>query len=324
MRIAALGRTKILWNSIKKLSSEGHELALMATCRAAPEYDVNDEDFKQLAAELGATFLMTQSLNRPEVVEKVRNAGADIAVSVNWINIIGPELCGAFRHGILNAHAGDLPRYRGNAPVAWAILQGESKIGLTVHRMDPYALDSGPVFVKDYFPLTDSTYIAEVFRWIESRVPDLFLGTLNAIEDGTLQPTSQPEEGKLALRCYPRRPEDASIRWHMPAEYLARLVRASSEPFGGAYSYYKGSRITIWRAHAEPWSYASLAIPGQVTHCNLDTGEVKVATSEGQLVLEEVRMSKQSRSKPTWVIKSLRDRLTDERGLDVATIRQPR
>jgi len=309
MRVAALGRTKVLWNSIRQLNSENHDIVFVATCRAAPEYDVREDDFRELAVELGAEFLAIQSLNKTEVVEKLRDCRADIAVSVNWINIIGPEACGAFRYGVLNAHAGDLPRYRGNAPAAWAILQGEDRIGLTIHRMDPYGLDSGPIFLKDYFPLNDETYIGEVLNWIEVRSPVLFARAVNAIEHKKLEPTAQPLDPSLFLRCYPRRPDDGLVDWGMSAQHLGRLVRASSEPFAGAYSYYKGERITIWRARAEPWPCPSLAIPGQVVQRNLETGEVTIAAGEGRLVLEEVQLNNQTRTKPAMILKSLRDRL---------------
>ena len=83
MRIAALGRTKMLWNTINRLASSGHEICLIATCKAATEYDIHEGDFRTLADELGSDFLLTQDLNRPESVAQLRNARAEIAVSVN-------------------------------------------------------------------------------------------------------------------------------------------------------------------------------------------------------------------------------------------------
>lgn len=309
MKIAALGRTKILWNTIQTLCTSGHEVALIATCKSAPEYEIREHDFERLASDVGASFLCTQNLNRPAVIDQMRQLGIEVAVSVNWINLIGPEVCSAFDHGILNAHAGDLPRYRGNAPVAWAILQGEQQIGITIHQMDPYEIDAGPILLKDYYPLSEHTYIGEVLGFLSERIPQLFLRAVNGLTTGTLVATPQPRDPNLALRCYPRCPEDGLIDWHQPAESLARLVRASSEPFAGAFTYFQGKRLTVWRAHSQPWPYPYLAVPGHVVQRWSTSGEVAVATRYHMLVLEEVELGDQGRCLPVTILKSLRNRL---------------
>jgi methionyl-tRNA formyltransferase len=231
MRIAALGRTQMLWNTIDVLHRADHEVCLIATCRAAPEYDIREKDFEQLARDIGAKFLLTQNLNAPEAIECLRQTKADLAVSVNWINIIGTDACASFRDGILNAHAGDLPRYRGNAPVAWAILQAEDRIGITIHQMDPYELDAGPILLKDYYPLSAHTYIGEVFDFLNKRVPYLFLQSIDGLESGTLMLTPQPADPNLSLRCYPRLPEDGRLdRLGVPILIFRDRVLLSGAP----------------------------------------------------------------------------------------------
>jgi UDP-4-amino-4-deoxy-L-arabinose formyltransferase/UDP-glucuronic acid dehydrogenase (UDP-4-keto-hexauronic acid decarboxylating) len=309
MRVAALGRTGMLWNTIRALAADGHEVALIATCRAAPEYKVKEDDFGRLAAELGAEFVQTQSLNSPGVIARLEGARAAVAVSVNWINIIGEGACGAFPHGVLNAHAGDLPRYRGNAPVAWAILQGEERVGITIHQMDPFELDAGPVLLKEYVPLTEATYVGEVFAELDERVPRMFVEAVGGLARGTLAPRPQPADPSVSLRCYPRRPEDGLIRWGLPALQLARLVRASAEPFAGAFTSLNGARLTVWRARAVAWPAPSLAVPGQAVWRDAARGEVGVAAGDGVLVVEEVEPEGGARCAPASLVKSLRDRL---------------
>ncbi|ETR65135.1 MAG: hypothetical protein OMM_06126 [Candidatus Magnetoglobus multicellularis str. Araruama] len=119
--------------------------------------------------------------------------------------------------------------------MAWAILQGEKQIVLTIHQMEPDKLDSGQIVLKEYFEVTDKIYIGDVFKWIEAVTPELFYKSVNGIEMGTLSLIPQPDDPILSLRCYPRKPEDGWIEWRLPGEYLARLVRASSEPFIGAF-----------------------------------------------------------------------------------------
>jgi methionyl-tRNA formyltransferase len=309
MRVAALGRTRMLVDTIRGLVAAGHEIPLIATCKPAPEHDVGEEDFRALAAELGAEFLQAQDLNAADSLALLQRARADIAVSVSWINLVGSEAIGAFPLGILNVHGGALPRYRGNAPIAWAILQGEQRVGITVHLMVPQQVDAGPIVMVDYFPLSEDTYIGEAYRFLERRAPELLVASVEGLAKQTLVPSPQAADSALALRCYPRRPEDGRIDWSLQAQAIARLVRASAEPFGGAYTTFNEKRLTVWRAHSERWPCPSLAVPGQVVGRDGRSGEVRVATGDGVLVIEEVQSGEASRQAPAVVIKSVRERL---------------
>jgi methionyl-tRNA formyltransferase len=309
MKVAMIGRTKMLLDTADLLVQTGHRIALVVTCRASGRHTAKEADFERLAAAVGADFLQTQELNSESVVARLRASGAEVGVSVDWVNLIGPAACAAFHHGILNAHGGDLPKYRGNSPVAWAILNGESRIGLTVHLMDPREVDAGPVALKEYFQLTDTTLIREVFDFIEARVPQMYCAAIDRLAQGTLTFTPQSADSTQVLRCYPRLPSDGLIDWSKSALQLCRLVRATSEPFEGAFSYLLGERLTLWRAHIASWLTPSLAVPGQVVSRNTSSGEVSVATGEGLLVIEEVELGESGRVPATSVIKSSRMRL---------------
>jgi methionyl-tRNA formyltransferase len=308
MRVAALGRTALLANTIRRLAAVGHDIVSIVTCQAAPEYAVREEHFEALAQEVDAEFLLTQTINGPDAIALMARGRADVAVSVNWISIIHEEACSLFPHGILNAHAGELPRYRGNAPVAWAILRGESRVGISIHGMAPGELDSGPIVCMDFFPLSETTYVGHVYQYLERRVPELFVEALAGLAAGTLVPRPQPTDPAEALRCYPRRPEDGFVDWRQGTTAIARLVRASAEPFSGAYTIFQGERLVIWRARGQAWPCPSLSIPGQIVSRDGGTGEVGVATADGIIVIEEVGRHAM-RCAPAALIKSLRDRL---------------
>jgi UDP-4-amino-4-deoxy-L-arabinose formyltransferase/UDP-glucuronic acid dehydrogenase (UDP-4-keto-hexauronic acid decarboxylating) len=175
--------------------------------------------------------------------------------------------------------------------------------------MDPYEVDAGPIALKEYFPLTESTHIREVFDFIEARVPHMYRDAINRLALGALTFTPQPTDPTQVLRCYPRLPRDGLIDWSKPAVHLCRLVRATSEPFEGAFSYLLGERVIVWRAHATSSPTPLLAVPGQVVERNTLSGEVSVATGDGVLVLEEIEHRQHGRTIPTSVVKSSRTRL---------------
>jgi UDP-4-amino-4-deoxy-L-arabinose formyltransferase/UDP-glucuronic acid dehydrogenase (UDP-4-keto-hexauronic acid decarboxylating) len=306
MRVAVLGRTRMLLDAARLLVARGHTVPIVATCKPVVEYGVGEADFDALARDLGARFLATETLDREDVVALLRDSESDVAVSVSWVNRIGAAAIGAFPFGILNVHGGDLPRYRGNAPFAWAILNGEDHVGITVHLMDADDIDSGPIVRKCIVPLSPETYIGELYARLEEVTPGLLAEAAEGLVSGAVVPT--PQMGNI-LRGYPRRPEDGRIDWRRGASGIARLVRASAEPFAGAFCEHRGSRLVVWRAHEEPWTVESLAMPGQVVARRTVDGSVLVATGDGLLALEIVSLGAGDRVLPTEVIKSSRDRL---------------
>lgn len=293
MRVAVLGRTHWLRDAARRLLEAGHDLTLVATAPGAPEYRADEEDFRALAAHVDATFALNE----------IPDTDAELAVSVNWPRLLTGEVIERFPRGIVNAHAGDLPRYRGNAAPNWAIINGEHEVVLTFHLMDE-SLDSGPVLGKYRYPLGARTTIGDVYAWLDTAIPQGFVDVVGGLEAGTLEARPQPTDPALALRVPPRRPEDSELDWERGAAELDRLVRASSEPFAGAFSYLEGERITVWRARPDA-ARADRAV-GELLEPRPDG--VPVATGDGLLVLEEVELGSR-RGHATELLGSARGRL---------------
>lgn len=310
MKFAALGRTHWLYDAVRLAMARGHEPVLIGTCASAPEYRIREADFERLAQELRCPFFNDAQINDEKYRRLACSSGAQIALSVNWLTLIGEGMIRAFPFGVLNAHAGDLPRYRGNACPNWAILAGEDHVGACVHLMVP-ELDAGPVVLRSRFPLTENTYIGDVYAFLDREFPRLLVGGMEGLASGALKPEPQPDDPALVLRCFPRRPEDGLIDWRQPADQICRLVRASSRPFAGAFTYLEDRRLTIWRAQAEKLRYNYMGIPGQVIGVDRNSGKVTVLAGQDAVVLEEVTLAGRSDA-PARLIRSTRLRL----GLD--------
>jgi methionyl-tRNA formyltransferase len=307
MRFAALGRTRWLYDAVVACRERGHEVALIASAPAAPEYGVDEQDFAALAAQSACPFLRGP-LSSLDAVAALRAAEADVAISVNWPTLLLPEALAAFPRGVLNAHAGDVPRFRGNAAPNWAIISGADSLAVVVMQMT-VEVDAGPVLLRKTLPLDDRTYIADVYRFLDDAIPALFADALDGLEADALTPVPQPLEAGSALRGLPRLPVDGRLDWARPAVELARIVRASAEPFGGAYTFLGRDRLTVWRARAERPAVQYLGTPGQVAELRPRVGEVTVACGDGVLVLEEVELGGGGRCPAASVVTSARERL---------------
>ena len=304
MRIAIIGRTATLLESAHRLVDAGHRIAMVITAKPSPEQAGSEADFRALADAQGATFLSTATLER----EMLAGAGGpiDVGVSLNFPTVIGQPAIDACAFGILNAHGGDLPRYRGNACQAWALLQGETRIGLCIHRMVGDDVDAGDIVLRRYRDVTIDTRVGEVMAWMQGEVPGLFVEAVRLLQQP--HPTFERQDAAAALRCYSRRPEDGRIDWRADHESILRLINASSEPFAGAYTSYRGERMVVWRAALIRDDERYLAVPGQVARIDRAGGTVDVITGGGKLRLLEVETDG-TRGSPDRVIKSARERL---------------
>lgn len=310
MRIALLGRTGLLLDAGRLAHEKGHEIALVWTGKSEAHYKINEEDFADFAGDVGAEFSLDTAINSKPVLQRLQESACDIALSVNWRYIIKQPIIDCFKFGILNAHAGDLPRYRGNACPNWAILNGEKRVGLCVHKMTP-ELDAGPVILRDSFSLEDTTYIEEIEAWLEKRVPAMLVESVEGLVQGKLEGVSQAEGSVRALRTFPRRPEDSRIDWNWSVEKVMRMIRASSRPFEGAFTFLEGEkRVTLWKA--QPYLYEGdfLAVPGQV--CLVADGDPVIACKDGMIKLDDICVEGVSgcAEAKAIVTGSLRNRLT--------------
>lgn len=309
MRIAIIGRTEILYDTTVQLLNLGYEIPLIITAKEAPEYKVTRDDFKQLALKFGIDFIASAKIHSVEMINHIeKNLPLDIGVSMNYPGIISQRIIDYFRIGVINAHGGDLPRYRGNAPQAWAIINGEDKIVMCIHKMIGDKLDSGNIIEKEHFPINIDNKIGDYHLWAEKTIPELFISSVKKLEkDPKYFLQIQSKNPGDSLRCYPRLPQDGKIDWSRSNIQIMRLINASSEPYAGAFCEFEGKKCTIWKAELFEDNEVYLAVPGQVAAI-LESGEVITIAGKGKIKIKEIEIENH-RGKPSLYIKSIRQRL---------------
>ena len=311
MNIGIIGRSELLYNTAEFLIDKGHTIKLIITAKEAPEYTKTSDDFERLANKVGAEYLFTNKIDEQDRINFIKSIGSlDAGISVNYVNVISQEVIDIFNYGILNAHGGDLPKYKGNACQAWAIINGEEKIGLCIHKMIGGEMDSGDIITKDYLNININTKIADTHNWMYNRIPELFLESLSKLEkdkDYFLgKPSDKPED---TLRCYPRFPEDGKIDWKQSSIEILRLINASGNPYSGAFCKFRGEYLIIWDAEIYEDDEKYCATPGQVSHVDKKNGYIVVITGNGKLRVNEIGYCN-FKGNPGEIINSIRNRLS--------------
>ena len=303
LSVIAIGRSRYLYDGIKYLVSKGFIFKAIVTDDAYDEYDIKVSDFEILAKEINSEFFKTSNVNNDELISIIKSNQIKVAISANWKYIISQQFTSLFEYGILNFHLGSLPDYKGNATVNWTIINGEKFIYGNIHKMDN-ELDSGDIIVRKKISINNDTYIGEILQQAEKEVPILFYDALmKIINDPTYYDLKGSSEG---LRCYPRLPEDSQIDWNCSVEEIHRLIRASSHPYSGAYTFLEGEKVTIWKANIVV-NKDFLAIPGHIVEVNKLNSTILVACKNGLLEINDLEINGEIKSSNSHV-KSIRSR----------------
>ena len=212
-----------------------------------------------VAESAGVRVLQPARLRAAEAVADVLALRADVLVVAAYGQIVPADLLDGHRLGGVNVHASILPRWRGAAPIAHAVLHGDAEVGVSIMQMDP-GLDTGPVYRTWAMPMPERATTAELTPLLAERGADLLVSVLAEISAGTARAIAQPEEGMTIAPRLTR--EMGRVDWekHAAAE-VDRMVRALT-PWPGVTATLAGSEVRLWSGEAVPGNGTAGAILG--------------------------------------------------------------
>jgi methionyl-tRNA formyltransferase len=232
--------------SLEALAVE-HDVAAVFTQPDRPKGRGNqlaESPVKVAARELGITVYQPERVRRPESVELLRGLAADLMVVVGYGQIIPQNIIDLPRHGILNAHASLLPKYRGAAPIQWAIANGEAETGVTIMQIDA-GLDTGDMLRKERLTIGPEETAPELSARLAPLGAGLLHEVIGEIAAGTISRERQNNaEATLAPIL---KKEDGLVDWHLPAARIDSRLRGFT-PWPGAYTTFRGQQLSILRA----------------------------------------------------------------------------
>lgn len=234
---------------LKALLSANIEVALVVTVKDDPAESQWFASVADTAREYGLPLAMPDDANGAGLADRVAQLQPDFIFSFYYRSMLGAPLLRCARRGALNMHGSLLPKYRGRAPVNWAILNGERETGATLHYMVERA-DAGDIVDQLAVPILDDDDAREVFAKVTAAAEIVLARSLPGLVAGDAPRRPQPiEPGQYFGR---RRPEDGRIDWSQPAVRIHNLVRAVAPPFPGAFTEVDGQRWSIHRTRVEP------------------------------------------------------------------------
>jgi len=261
MDLIFLGTPSFAVPTLEAIVAAGHRVLAVFTQPDRPKGrggQLTASAVKEAAQRLGLTVHQPERIRRPEVVEQLRALNSEAMVIVGYGQIIPQSIIDIPPRGIINVHASLLPKYRGAAPIQWAIANGETRTGVTTMRIDA-GLDTGDMLLKWETEIGAEETALELSPRLARAGADLLVETLKGLADGSITP--QPQDNSEASLAPILKKEDGQIDWNWPARKIFNRTRGLL-PWPGAYSFFRGQMFHIWKARVS--SEAMSGQPGQL------------------------------------------------------------
>lgn len=239
--------------------------------------------FDALAWRFGFPVFPVRSVDDADVIARLRGLAPDVIFVIGWQRLLPRMVLEIPRHSCVGMHASLLPRYRGHAPVNWAIINGERETGMTMLYLDERA-DAGDIIDQRAFPIELEDTCATVYAKAALAGRQMLRTHLAGLLSGIAPRRPQV---RLETPMPRRRPEDGAIDWGGPSRAIYDWVRALTRPYPGAFSFVGGRRLYVWETRLVAGAKPDLA-PGTVVRVGLEG--VLVATGDGVLLLTSVEL----------------------------------
>ena len=295
MRIAFLGTPEFAVPSLKMLIAEGHRIEVFTQPDRPKDrgHALAMPAVKVAALENGLTVHQFERIRSDEGVEALRAFGPDLTVTAAFGQLLSQRNLDIPKYGTINVHGSLLPAYRGASPIQTAVINGDEETGVTT-MLTNIGMDTGDILLKKCTPIGENETYGELYARLAALGAELLKETLDALQNGTLEPT--PQDEALATRCRPIRKRDAQIDFRLPSRRIHDLVRGL-DPAPIAYAKLGEVNIKIYRATAiaegEPIKgvdaeAAAALLPGECVAANPKAGLI-VRTGDGFISLDEVQ-----------------------------------
>ncbi|HGJ5897944.1 bifunctional UDP-4-amino-4-deoxy-L-arabinose formyltransferase/UDP-glucuronic acid oxidase ArnA [Arsenophonus apicola] len=260
---------------LKALQKAGFEIQAVFTHTDDPKENHFFSSVARLGAEMGLPVFAPENVNHSLWIERIEKMQPDVIFSFYYRHMLSQELLALAPKGAFNLHGSLLPKYRGRVPINWAILNGETETGVTLHKMIAKA-DAGDIIAQKKVAIDATDTALVLHEKIRHASEQLLADTLPLIKMGDYSAT--PQDESQATYFGRRRAEDGLIDWAKSATEVNNLIRAVTEPYPGAFTYLAESKMIVWRGRVLEKSHDKL--PGTI----ISTEPLQIAC--GQDVLE--------------------------------------
>jgi len=306
--MGAVESTKV---ALETMISNNIKPIVLVTLPLSKAYRHSDfVDLRPLADNYNIPVWEAENINDLNIIKKLRKLDIHYLLVIGWSQILKKEILELSKEGAIGYHPALLPENRGRAVIPWTIIQKKEVTGSTLFFLDE-GVDSGDIIIQEAFPVALKDTATTLYQKHLDYLRIILSKVLEMMKEGELP--RKPQNHKMASYCAKRRPSDGLIDWNLPAEVIWTYIRALTDPYPGAFTFYKERKLIIWKAdYIEEGNFWGL--PGQIQSTTEDGTLVKCGDDKFVLI-KEVQFKGEERTLALKVIK-----LHEKLGIDWLTV----
>jgi methionyl-tRNA formyltransferase len=284
VNVIFMGTSTFAVPSFERLLTSRHAVVAVVTQPDRPQgrgRRIAASPVKQVAAAQRLRILQPRRASDPQLLAELKSLAPEVIVVAAYGQLLRPALLAIPPLGCVNVHASLLPKYRGAAPINWALICGEPVTGVTIMLIDE-TLDTGPILLQSELAIDPSDDAGTLQERLAACGAETLLHALDGMESSSLKP--MPQDHAQATYAPKLHKQDGVIVWRRSANALAHLIRGVT-PWPGAVTTHQGKPLRVWRAI--PMAMSGTGTPGRVT--TIDKLGIWVETGDGSLLLVEVQ-----------------------------------
>jgi len=248
MKIAFVGGVKYSYELLSTILKEGWNVSIVFSYDESKKIFYSDiASFDDLTKSNGITHIKVMNINDPENVKILQKEKPDLILVMGWSQLLKKEIIKIPTLGVIGSHPTELPKYKGRAPIPWTILKDLKQSALTFFYIDE-GVDDGDILDQRSFPVTDLDDSSTLYKKMTSLGEKMLLENLPLIKNKSAHRKKQ--DNSKFIELWPKRTkEDGKINWNDTSIEIHKLIRATTHPYPGAFTYFKNKELIIWKSN---------------------------------------------------------------------------
>lgn len=284
MKIAFIGGVKFSHEILSTILDDGWDVTIIFSYADSKINQFSDyANFDSLSKKFCIRNVKVNNINDEENIEILNKIKPDLILVMGWSQLLKNEIISIPNFGVIGSHPTELPKYRGRAPIPWTILKELKQSALTFFFIEE-GIDNGDILDQKLFLVNENDDATSVYRRVTEIGKEMIISNLYKIKNGMIDRKKQ--EHSQFIENWPKRtPDDGKINWELNSKDILKLIRASTYPYPGAFTFFESKKVIIWKAELSNGKNLGNGFISEISNTGITVG-----TKDGTLLLKSVQI----------------------------------
>lgn len=285
MKIVYVSGVKFGYNLLEEILMNNFEISIVISYDDSKKSIYSDfVSFDSICKKFNIENIKVNNINDEKIVKILHALKPDLILVMGWSQLLKPNIIQIPKLGIIGSHPTELPKYRGRAPIPWTIIKKLSKSALTFFYIQE-GVDDGDIFAQEFFSIHSKDDATSLYEKMTNLGKTMIIKNLKLLQKGESKRIKQ-DQSKFIENWPKRTPDDGLIDWSNSCEQINLLIRATTHPYPGAFTFFKNQKIIIWKSS---FSKTKICSPGKIL--NVTPNYVIIGTIDGEIKIDIAELS---------------------------------